>query len=143
MTVRRVRRSGHKPKDRGRASAWTGAESILLHRAIERAWLIMALIGIALSDHPIIRSNKRYRHYTDQARKALFDLHQELDHVLDEKHKLSQIVPGSDNTAELEDDFGARFLRLKGSVPEDVPLDFDDTKSELSDRRRSRRKRRR
>ena len=46
---------------------------------MERAWLIMAFISVALSDHPLVRSRKVYRRCADRARKALFDLHCRLE----------------------------------------------------------------
>src|SRR5690242_6472601 len=92
---------------------------LALCQVMERVWLIMALIGCALSDHPIIRSEKLYRHRADQARKALFDLHGDLQAVLDQLDEPS---------LEGEDDFGKKLLRRKGSVPASVVLEGDRPK---------------
>lgn len=49
------------------------------YQAMERAWLIMALISMALSDLMLIQRNRGNRQLVDRARKALFDLHAKLD----------------------------------------------------------------
>lgn len=41
----------------------------------ERAWTMMALISVLLSDHSFIKSERAYRHLVDRARKALFDVY--------------------------------------------------------------------
>jgi hypothetical protein len=45
----------------------------------ERAWLIMAIMGVALSDHPLIRQDRVSRQLVDRAKKALFDLHARIE----------------------------------------------------------------
>jgi hypothetical protein len=54
------------------------AERMAVFQVMERSWLIMTLIGMALSEHPIIRSRRSLRRLTDRARKALFDLHAQI-----------------------------------------------------------------
>ena len=104
-----------------------------LFQAMERAWLIMAFISVALSDHPIVRSSKVYRRCADRARKALFDLHCKLE-ATSEALRISNGV-----ATPTDDDFAAEFLRLKGSVPKSVVLDFDSDEAPATGRRRSRR----
>jgi hypothetical protein len=58
--------------------AITGA-SFRHYQAMERTWLLMAIISIALSEHPTIRADRINRHLADRARKALFDLHARLE----------------------------------------------------------------
>lgn len=99
-----------------------------LQQIRERAWLIMALISSALSDHPAIRSNRLYRRLTDRSRRALFDLHSNVEAVL-----FGQVAGRDRETAKhkrpkaeaREDDFGSEFLRLKGSVDRSVRLGID------------------
>lgn len=46
-----------------------------------RAWasLIHGIISVALSDHPVIAKSRTYRHMTNRASEALFDLCRQLD----------------------------------------------------------------
>jgi hypothetical protein len=44
-------------------------------RIADRTWLLMALIGVALSDHPEIKGKREFRQLADRARTALFELY--------------------------------------------------------------------
>jgi len=114
-------------------------DEAVVHQAMERAWLLMAFISGALCDHPLIRSTRSYRRHTDRARKALFDLHSQLQRKLGTppERKTSSTLSGPGGA---EDDFGARLLKLKGSIPANVSLACDDDKRAARRRRRSRRK---
>lgn len=119
-------------------------DDAMLQQVMERAWLIMAFISNALSDHPVVRSNRSYRRLTDRSRKALFDLHHDVEAVLLDavpdrtpaKHGRSKKIENA------EDEFGARFLRRKGTVPADLQLEIDDKGPSMRKRRERIRKRR-
>lgn len=126
--------------------AKTELNDAMLYQAMERAWLIMAFISIALSDHPVVKSSKSYRRCTDRARKALFDLHKRLEAAFfgnyAMSHASSHLKTGDLGRGEpTEDDFGRRLLRRKGSVPESVQLGFDSDDPGNAGRRRAARKR--
>lgn len=123
----------------------TEIEDAKLQQVMERAWLIMALISSALSDHPAVKSSRLYRRLTDRSRKALFDLHNDIEAVLlgrgtvRDRMTAKQERPMSETE---EGDFGAEFLRLKGTVDQSVRLEIDHNDQSSNRRGGTDRKRR-
>jgi hypothetical protein len=118
-------------------------DDAMLLQVMERAWSIMAFISSALSDHPVVKSNRLYRRLTDRSRKALFDLHHDVEVEL--LGALPDRAAGKRRRSEVEnaeDDFGAKFLRRKGTVPPDLQLGIEDNDPPMRKRRDRIRKRR-
>jgi hypothetical protein len=118
----------------------------LLYQVMERAWLIMAFMSSALSDHPLVRSNRANRHCVDRARKALFDLYKKFESEAEmiaaecaTAEEKEQSIPTG---LESEDDFGRRLLRHKGKIPQDIALEFGDGGSGVRSVRKRRRRNR-
>lgn len=106
-------------------------DNALMCQARERAWLIMAFISSALSDHPVVKSRKSYRQLTDQSRKALFDLHNEIESVLLSKDAVRACSPATRSESTGAGPHPGRRLRSyvlaeEGNRPPSVRLDFDD-----------------
>src|SRR5262245_51767976 len=82
-------------------------DELHIRQAMERAWLLMAIISEALSDHPVVKSSKSLRRKTDCARKALFDIHRELEY---------ELAPATrQGGANSKKDHRAKRLRRKGT----------------------------
>jgi hypothetical protein len=100
-------------------------DELRYQQAADRIWLMMALIGVVISDHVVIARNTAYRHQADKARKALLDLYQSLERGI--SRKPSRLTKMAATHSEPEDDFGREFLRLKGSIPRSVDLEPYDS----------------
>ena len=124
----------------------TDIDDATMNQALERAWLIMAFISVALSDHPVVKSNRLYRRLTDRSRKALFDLHNEIESALTRGGNVGTRSAATQDrhraAKPTEDDFGPKALRRKGTISPEMRLGFDDDDPPTSADRSARRKRR-
>jgi hypothetical protein len=117
-------------------------DDAMLCQVMERVWLIMAFISSTLSDHPVIKSKRSYRRLTDRSRKALFDLHNDIEATLLRNSSVRDVAPAKQRRSKAaKDDFGSEFLRLKGTISPDVQLGIDDDPSTRGRRRPGRRRR--
>lgn len=110
-----------------------------LEQMMERAWLFMALIGCALSDHPCAKLDQANRRCVDRARKALFDLYKNLEAEWERRARSRETAVRSNKSKAkriVQDEFGERLLRLKGTVPQSANLEFEDKPKRPSMRKR-------
>ena len=61
------------------AASPVSSRQVAYYQVMERAWLIMAFIGVALSEHPLVRQDRTSRQLVDRAKEALIVLHSRLE----------------------------------------------------------------